>query len=157
MSTYNEALQKIADEYLAAVDGGMATAKEIAVWAVANKRWEPPPDLVIRQCREDISRALREQYLTESTGGSVRAKHAARITKGLEQQTFWVDIRQAKRPFMEIAFQQRREQIVGDCRQLDRDVTFYNKSHPEEKSIQICFNFMDDVEEGRFPGDFSGA
>lgn len=51
---------------------------------------------------------------------------------------------------MEIAFQQRRQQIVGDCRQLKRDVDYFNEAHPIEPPIQMMFDFTEDVDEGEF-------
>jgi hypothetical protein len=55
---------------------------------------------------------------------------------------------------MNVAFRQRREQIVGDCRQLNRDISYYNSAHPEGKPIQTTFDFRDDVAEGEFSGDY---
>jgi hypothetical protein len=108
----------------------------------------------LSKCQEDFSRALREQYITNSQGRPVRAKHVARITKGEEQLHLWADIRRAPRVHMEMAFQQRREQIVGDCRQLKRDVDYYNAAHPRNAPIQLIFDFRDDLEEGDFPGEY---
>ena len=54
------------------------------------------------------------------------------------------------RKHMEIAFQQRRQQIVGDCGQLKRDVDYFNETHPNTAPIQMVFDFTEDVEEGEF-------
>lgn len=147
---YNEALQKLADEYFAQTGKDTATTMEIAVWAIRSGKWEAPQDLVLRKCREDIAKAMREQYIEDAQGGPVRAKHAARIRHGDEQLHLWADIRNAPRKHMEVAFQQRRHQIVGDCRQLKRDVDYYNTQHPVEPMIQLVFDFTEDVEEGEF-------
>jgi hypothetical protein len=48
---------------------------------------------------------------------------------------------------MEIAFQQRRQQIVGDCRQLKSDMDSYNQNHNVGKPIQMVFDFTLDLEE----------
>ena len=149
--TYIEALQRDADEYFA--EHPLATTKELAVWAIQTRRWEPPPDLILKRCREDFARALREQYIQDDLGRPVRAKHAARIIRGDQQKTFWADIRKAPRKHMEVAFQQRREQIVGDCRQLQRDIDYYNKAHPDERPVQMVFDFTEDVEEMAFSGE----
>lgn len=147
-STYNEMLQKLADKYFDESGKATATAKEIAVWAINEGHWDPPSNLVLSKAREDFSRALREQYISNDQGQPVRAKHVARITKGPESQYLWGDIRTAKRKHMETAFRQRREQIVGDCRQLKRDVDYYNSEHTQQKKIQLVFDFTDDIEEG---------
>jgi hypothetical protein len=48
---------------------------------------------------------------------------------------------------MEIAFQQRRNQIVGDCVQLKRDVDSYNENRLPPQPIQLVLDFTDDVAE----------
>jgi hypothetical protein len=50
---------------------------------------------------------------------------------------------------MEKAFTQRREQVIGDCLQLQNDVDAYTAMNPGEKLIQLVFNFTDDVAEKR--------
>ena len=57
------------------------------------------------------------------------------------------DIRSASREHMEIAFQQRRQQIVGDCRQLKRDIDSYNENRCLERAIQASFDFTWDLAE----------
>lgn len=155
--SYAEQLQALADRYFSETSQGTATAKEIATWALANGHWDPPANLVLRKCREDIANAMREQYLKNDDGQPVRAKHVARFRKGDTQQHLWADVHTAPRSFMVRAFRQRREQIVGDCRQLSRDVDYYNTKHPSEAPIQTVFDFTDDVEEGRHSGDFAPA
>lgn len=151
---YYETLQRLADNFLADTGKQTATTRELAAWAVRTKQWEPPVDLVLRKCREDFSKALREQYITDDFGQPVRAKHVARIITAEQQQKhLWADIRNAPRHHMLTAFQQRRDQIVGDCRQLDRDARYYNSKHPLNAPIQLVFNFEDDIEEGRFSGE----
>ena len=48
---------------------------------------------------------------------------------------------------MQIAFQQRRRQIVGDCRQLKADVDSYNENSHPGQPIQMVFDFRNDLEE----------
>ena len=147
--TYAEAMQRDADCYFD--DHPLATTYELAVWAITTGRWEPPADLVLRRCKQDFACALREQHILGDDGQSVRAKHAARISSGDRQQTFWGDIRKAPPEHLRVAFQQRREQIVGECRQLSRDIDYFNKTRCSESPLQMVFDFRDDVEEGNFP------
>src|SRR5437660_6035509 len=49
---------------------------------------------------------------------AARAKHVARLDRDGKQMALWADMRTASRDHMETAFQQRRQQIVGDCHQL---------------------------------------
>lgn len=61
--------------------------------------------------------------------------------------TLWEDFRTADPKHMKIAFQQRRQQIVGDCRQLKTDVDSYNENAKSEKLVQLVLDFTDDVAE----------
>jgi hypothetical protein len=48
---------------------------------------------------------------------------------------------------METAFQQRRQSIVGDCKQLKNDLDSYNENFNTADPIQIVVDFTDDLEE----------
>ena len=147
-------MQKYADEYFEQYP--LATTSDLAVWPIKTGKWEPPSDLVLRRCKQDFARALREQHILDERGLLIRAKHATRISGGERQQTFWGDIRKAPREHLILAFQQRREQIVGDCRQLDRDVEYFSKTRSEVgKEFQMVFDFRDDIEEGKFSSEYA--
>ena len=156
-SSYYKEMQKLADRYLADTGKDVATTKEFAVWAIQSGNWDPPRDLILHACQEDFAKALREQYIEDDHGKPVRAKHSARVKKDGEQLYLWADIRRAPRGHMEIAFQQRRQQIVGDCRQLKRDVDYYNSRPGEAEPIQLVFDFTEDVEEGEYSSEFQVA
>ena len=90
---------------------------------------------------------MREEYVTDPQGRRVRAKHVAIVDRAGEQLPLWADILTATREHMQIAFQQRRQQIVGDCRQLKADVDSYNENYNDALPIQMVFDFTEDVEE----------
>ena len=146
--TYTEALQRDADEYFE--EHPLATTNELAVWAITSGRWDAPPDLILKRCRQDFANALRAQHILDEHGQTIRAKHAARMPGPERQKTFWGDIRKAPNQHLEIAFSQRREQIVGECKQLSRDIDYYNKTRQPESLYQKVFDFRDDIEEGEF-------
>ena len=146
--SFGDQLRDIANNYYRSGQHSPATAKEIAVWAIRNDLWQPQPADLIDQCAEQIARAMREEHITDAQGRSVRAKHVARIATPSGQSRFeWADIRHAKREFMEVAFQQRRQQIVGDCRQLKADADSYNENTCPDQLIQLVFDFRRDLEE----------
>ena len=147
MATYTEQLQRIANEYMRETGTTEATSREIAMWAITNHFWEPQPAALVKQCAEEISRAMREEYTTDEQGRRVRSKHVAMMERSGEQVRLWADLRTATREHMEIAFQQRRQQIVGDCRQLKSDVDSYNENYNSAEAIQIIFDFTVDLEE----------
>ena len=147
MATYHEQLRRIANKFLVGRDGVPATTKEIAAWAIQNRLWQPQPAAMIQQCADEFSRALREEYIKDPQGRKVRSKHVATRIKNGELFPLWGDIRTAPREHMEIAFQQRRQQVVGDCRQLKADVDSYNQNYNIGEAIQLVLDFTSDVEE----------
>ncbi len=143
MSNYNEQMQRIVNEYIAAKQDWPATTRQIAAWAVRERKWQPQPASLISQCAEELSVAMREETLVDPQGRAVRAKHAARV----HQSVFWGDIRTASREHMEVAFKGRRKQIVGDCRQLKWDVDSFNENRAPVVPIQMSYNFTNDLME----------
>lgn len=146
-STYSEQMQKIVVEYRSAGHAWPATTHDIAAWAVRTGKWHAPRELAIDRCADDLARAMREEFITDRQGRRVRAKHAARQEVNGEQQTFWADLRTAPREHMEVAFAQRRQQVVSDCAQLKRDVDSYNENFNAEETIQMVFDFTMDLAE----------
>jgi hypothetical protein len=145
--SYLEQMQRIANEYLAAGHSIAATTHEMAIWAIESKRWEPQRSALINQCADELSRAMREEYFTDAQGRRVRAKHVARRDRDGKQLALWADMRNASRDHMETAFQQRRQQVVGDCHQLKVDVDSYNQNLNPSEPIQMIFDFTDDLAE----------
>ena len=125
----------------------LASTRDIAQWAIQIGRWQPQRGSLLEQCAEELSRAMREEHITDAQGRSVRAKHAARLKQGEKQITLWADIRTASREHMARAFQQRRRGILGDCRQLKADVDSYNENRVPSNPIQVVFDFSLDLAE----------
>ena len=48
---------------------------------------------------------------------------------------------------MERSFQQKRQGIVGDCRQLKTDVDSYNEKQNTGEPFQLVLDFTDDMAE----------
>jgi hypothetical protein len=125
-----------------------ATAQQIAEWAWRRQLYTPQPNAAIRELAGRLSDALREELIVDPQGRSVRAKHVARTEQpDGSQLSMWDDIRTAPHEHMEIAFQQRRNQIVGDCVQLKADVDSYNENRLPPRPIQLVLDFTDDVAE----------
>lgn len=153
-ATYYETLQRYKDEFFDETGQLEATTRELAAWAIRTGRWEPPADLLIQKCREDFASALREEQIKDDSG-PIRANQVSRVVQDGKQMYLWGDIRRLPRKRMENAVQLKREQMVGECRQIDRDCAFWNKLNPSEEPVQCAFDFTDDVEEGRFSGKFA--
>jgi hypothetical protein len=145
--TFHEEMRAIANKYMRSGRPWPATAEQIARWAIDNKLWAPQARSLVRLCAEQLSDAMHLEYFTDPQGRRVRAKHCARITQRGKQLTLWADIRSAPHRHMEVAFQQRRQQVLGDCHQLKIDVDSYNQNRNPEKPIQMSFDFTKDLQE----------
>jgi hypothetical protein len=153
-ATYHEELQRYKNEYFSETGKTTATTRELAAWALATGRWTAPRDLLLSKCREDFAAALREEQIKNDHGQPVRVNQVARVVREGVQQYLWGDIRRISRKHMQSAVQVKREQMVGECRQIDRDCGFWNARHLDEKPVQCVFDFRDDVEEGKYSGKF---
>jgi hypothetical protein len=147
MGTYTEQMQQLWRAYEEDGQPTPATSHDVAAWAIHKRLWQPRPADIVSQCAEDLSHALREEYMTDAKGRRIRAKHSARVARNGKQLSFWADIRTAPRSHMELAFRQRRNQIVGDCRQLKNDVDSYNDANARQPAIPMLFDFTDDLEQ----------
>ncbi len=145
--SYTEQLQHIVGEYRDDGQPWPATSHEIASWAIDQGRWAPQRGALIDRCAEELARAMREEYITDPQGRRIRAKHAAKRERDGRQGVFWEDMRTASHEHMEVAFQQRRQQIVGDCRQLKADLDSYNENYNLGESLQMVFDFTNDLAE----------
>lgn len=149
MASYNEQLQKVWHEFEKEKGFVPATARDACMWGVQRGMIAVPDLDPFDELAKDMSRALREEYGTDRLGRRYRKNHAVRITSGGVQHTMWAIMSAAPIEHMRKAFVQRRQQIVGDCVQLDTDVRVYNDLNPGQEAIQIPFDFTHDVEENR--------
>lgn len=155
------AVSKSSDQYFRIVelylqDGGTEPIEldALARFAINNGHWHKHGSKLLQLCKRDLSRAFREQYHTDPQGRSVRTYHAATSREGESQQVFWADMRTAPLEHMEAAFLQRREQIVGDCSQLKRDVDSFNDNNTYGAKYQLTLDFGQDVAEREQPTDY---
>ena len=147
--TKNEQYQKLLRYYKDRHGAVPVAAREVAEWAVEQKLLPPPaPVDPMDRLAEDLAKAFREETRNdESTGLPYRVNHAVTTAHRGQQRTLWGGIDDAPRGFMQKAFTQRREQIVGDCYQLTLDLDHFNSIHPCEDPIIIPMDFAADVEE----------
>ena len=147
MASYTQQMQRLVDDYIQAGGTWPTTTRAVAAWAIANRLWQPQQSAIIAQCADHLSRALREEYMTDPQGRRVRTKHPAPTQQNGKQMVFWDDIRTAPREHMHAAFQTRRRQIVGDCHQLKTDVESFNDNYNIAQPIQMIFDFTQDLDE----------
>lgn len=157
MAKYRESLQSIWHRYEHEHGSVPATARDAVLWGVRQGLIELPEADPYAKLAEDMATALREEYATDAKGRRYRVNHAVRVTKAGVQHTFWAMMKDAPRQHMQKAFIQRREQIVGDCVQLNTDVEAYNEMKSDQPPIPMLFDFRDDVEERRYWDDKKAA
>lgn len=156
MTTKKEMHQRILRQYRQENGQEPVSAHAVADWAVKKGLIKPPPPVdPVARLADEFSKSWREEYRRDpETGRTYRANHAIKVSAEGKQMTLWGDIDEQPRAFMQKAFTQRREQIVGDCLQLSLDCDHFNSKHPEEEPIQIPLDFTDDVAERKLaPAD----
>lgn len=146
--TKRERLQSVWHLYESEHGHEPARTKDAVAWAITKGLLkEPRPKNGMEILAGQMASALREEYETHK-GYRYRVNHAVRLTRDGQQQTFWAIMGYAGHDHMEKAFAQRREQIVGECVQLNTDVTVYNDMNAGKKpEIQAVMDFTDDVAE----------
>jgi hypothetical protein len=117
---------------------------EVYSWATAKGLWFPPHDLAERKFVEEVASALREEYITGDDGNRVRYYHA--VTQG-RQGTLWANVDTGPKDHLLEGYKQRRQQSLGDCRQLKIDVDYANKKRFQDEPILMSFNFDLDLAE----------
>ena len=140
--SYSAQRRHLVQRYRDAGEKWPVELKDVAAWIIKQGLWESQRS-PIEQLTSELSKAMREEYIVDEQGRSVRAKHAVRV----EQGVFWDDIRTATPAHMRMAFQQRRQQIVGDSRQLKTDVDSFNENHNVARPIQLSLDFTQDIAE----------
>jgi hypothetical protein len=150
MSAYKEQLQSFYTQYKDEVQPiGLITSHDVATWAYHKGLMKPRVVDIISNLAEELAKAWREEYRTDSAGNRYRSKHAVVKTEGDKQLTFWVDMATATRSNMVLAFTQRRRQIVGDCVHLKSDVDAFNYHFNTGRPIQVPFDFTRDIREAQ--------
>jgi len=146
MATFAEQLQRIVEDYRAAGQPWPASTQQMAEWAVANDRYQLARGMAVSQCAVKIGRAMGLEHVRDRRGRSVRKYYAARVDRDGQLAMVWDDLN-ADRQFMEIAAANRRNHILGECRQLKTDIDSYNERKCPDEPLQIEFNFTLDLEE----------
>lgn len=147
MSTQNDKLQAVWHRYEAEREHKPSSAREAVEWAVAEGLLQLPNIDPFAVLAGQMASALREEIQTDHKGRKYRVNHAARVTKGGVQYTFWATI-DAPHDHIERAFAQRRDQIIGDCLHLRTDIDVYNDMYRGRRpQIQLVLDFTDDVAE----------
>lgn len=120
-----------------------ASSLQMADWAIANRITVPQQLDYRKQLARELAQTMREEYFTDPQGRRVRAKHVA--------EELWVDLRDKGADadkLKVISFQNRRQQIVHENKQLKADVDSFNENYNRyEEPFQLILDYADDVAE----------
>ena len=147
MKSQKDFLQDIVRNYQSSGSEWPTSSRTIARWAIANRQWLPKPEAVVNQCAEQIAREMAAEYFNDANGNRVRAKHAVVHPEGSVQHVLWDDIRTGEPKHLEVSFQQKRKNILYECKQLKNDADYYNEFRKPDEPVQIVFDFSLDLEE----------
>ena len=150
MPTRSDQLQNVFRLYEKEHDHLPASAREACEWGVEQGLLELPKVDRYDLLASEMARALREEYATDDKGRRYRVNHAVRVTKFGVQMTFWAIMGFAPRNHMQMAFTQRRNQIISDCAQLKTDVDVFNDLSKTEEPVQLVLDFTHDVAEREY-------
>jgi hypothetical protein len=146
MATFNDQILKIVEDYRVAGMPWPASKTEIGEWAVANDRYQLTRGMAVNQAADRIGRAMGLDHVRDKKGRSIRKYYSARVRENGQLVMKWDDYN-APRPFMEVSSANRRNQILGECRQLKIDMDSYSERKCPDAPIQVDFNFNIDLEE----------
>ena len=154
--TYMRSLQELVAKYRKAGNPWPAQSIEIAQWAYEKGLWKPYQADIMRLLARDLSQSMRTEYFIDGQGRKVRRKYPVRKKVrdewGVPRQTFlWADANDATREHMEMHFQQRRQQRVGEIIQLKTDLDSYNENRNPGPAIQLSWDFTEDIADHEAP------
>jgi hypothetical protein len=147
---------RIINDYIAATGADEIDMNDVARWAQANGRMPPPrPFDPVKMFAHELSEAAREEYYIDPQGREVRKKHVYTIVEADGTRRWhWVDIVTAKPEPMHKSLQSRRRQALGDVVQLDTDRRSYNENNLFGGSIDMSYNFDEDLAELQMPTEY---
>lgn len=147
MSTKAQRLQRLIQHYREETGNDSVDMHEVAKFAAARGYPLPNPKSPIERLAEEFSSAAREEVRHDQvTGHPYRANLAVKQSSNGQQLTLWYDIDAAPRKVAQMAFVQRREQMVGDAYHLTLDVNHWNRINEQDDPIIMPLDFTDDVE-----------
>src|SRR5467141_3645686 len=145
--SYKEQIQRLEARYLESGGKWPASPTDVAEWGVVRGLLQMHHGAIVRHYAEQIAQVWRDEYMNDPQGRRIRVKHAARYSIDGVQTWLWDNMPTATHKHMELSFQNKRQLIVMDCHQLKLDVDSYNENFNKGRTIQMVFDFRNDLEE----------
>lgn len=162
--TKSEMILEFVEEYRRSGEPWPATKKDIASWAVRNKKWLPSLKSQIDVCADEIAEAMRQDIFVDAQNRPVRKKYAMPVSESLpdgrhKQKFLWLDMTDETTTTeqMHVVFQYARKQVLNDCVQLRNSVDSYNQNYNKKEPIQLLLDFELDLAELSQPVEYVGG
>lgn len=151
-----EYFQDAARKYMELYNVSEFDPDDVAEWMVNTKQYEERPHSVVRRCKQELTKALRSQRITDPQGRDVRAMLCARRKNQQgELWSIWSPIYQAKPDHARRALQQWRRSIRGEVLLHERTTQSYNENNMHGAQIPLFSYDMDkDIAESKMPQEY---
>jgi hypothetical protein len=118
--SYKEQIQRVENQYRESGGKWPASPTDVAEWGVARGLLQMHRGAIVRHYADQIAQVWRDEYMTDPQGRRVRVKHAARYP---EDGWLWDNMPTAPH------------------------IDSYNENFSKGKTIQMVFDFRNDLEE----------
>ncbi len=148
-------LQDIYQQWEDAHPGEDLDMRVVAQWANETGRWTPRPYNPVHECAKELARAAREEKYVDPQGREVHRRVSYSYTDEQGQKRWrFTDIVNAEPEKMAMSAQHRRRASLGDIISIKNDLTSWNENNPYGATIQMSFNFDEDLAELEHPTEY---
>lgn len=128
----------------------------VAEWAIAKGLYNRPPVDPVVQLRRELSRHLRNEYVTDPQGREVRKNHPimipVRTQEGEKLRPLYRELYHASPEHMRASFSLRRRGVERDVMQMELDFRSYNDNNVFGTQLdQMDYDFNKDRDELDMP------
>jgi len=153
-TTHTEYLQRLFHDYAEQHGATEINLDDVFAWAMQNNLWEPTKKSLRSQFRQEMSRALSEEKVTDPQGRSIRRNHAAKVVDGDSTGYLWSDVFDAAPDHMQRSLQERRQRLVAMAIRHKRDVDSYNENNVHGAQLYFEYDLSVDIEEHEMPSEY---
>lgn len=128
----------------------------VAEWATANNMWVKPAPTPAELLRREISRHLRNSYVTDPQGREVRQMHPLSVEvqtpHGIKRRSRWIGLYGAKPDEILLSAQLRRKAAFADVQQLELDLSSYDDNNIHGAKLPArSYDFDKDLADSQQP------
>lgn len=151
MADYNEQVNRLWDEWIAATGQSFGDPSEFIDWAVASRRLAPRPQDIKQILRKQVTQALRHAKRFDEEGGfTYRAKQCVTLFENGVATKHYFDTDKGGTPNLrQKSTKQRRDACAHDIYRGVCDVERMNKMFPADPQLNFFTDFTDDMAELR--------